>query len=50
MARLTPTLVDIYCGSFPIPSAAIMLDIDDTRDRVHGDQQLSLSNAHYDTR
>ena len=27
-----------------------MLDIDDTLDRVHGNQQLSLFNAHYDER
>src|SRR5260370_23202219 len=30
--------------------AAITLDIDDTLDRVHGHQQLSLFNAHYDER
>jgi hypothetical protein len=28
----------------------IVLDIDDTEDRVHGQQQLSLFNAHYDSR
>ncbi len=28
----------------------IVLDIDDTEDRVHGGQQLSLFNAHYDGR
>ena len=27
-----------------------MLDIDDTEDRVHGQQQLALFNAHYDGR
>ncbi len=27
-----------------------MLDIDDTADTVHGHQQLSLFNAHYDER
>ena len=35
---------------FPAPPAAITLDIDDTCDPVHGRQQLSLFNAHYDTR
>ena len=30
--------------------ASIMLDIDDTFDAVHGQQQLSLFNAHYDER
>jgi hypothetical protein len=28
----------------------IVLDIDDTEDRVHGQQQLSLFHAHYDSR
>jgi hypothetical protein len=28
----------------------IVLDIDDTEDEVHGSQQLSLFNAHYDSR
>ena len=28
----------------------IVLDIDDTEDRVHGGQQLALFNAHYDSR
>ena len=43
-------LVDNSCRSFPAPPAAITLDVDDTCDRVHGHQQLSLSNARYDTR
>ena len=34
----------------PAPPATITLDIDDTCDPVHGHQQLSLFNAHYDTR
>ena len=50
VARMTAALVDIFCRSFPAPPAAIMLDIDDTCDAVHGRQQLSLFNAHYDTR
>ena len=50
VARMTAALVDIFCRSFPIPPAAITLDIDDTCDAVHGHQQLSLFNAHYDTR
>jgi len=28
----------------------IVLDIDDTEDRVHGGQQLALFNAYYDSR
>ena len=50
VARLTAALVDIFCRAFPIPPAAITLDIDDTCDVVHGHQQLSLFNAHYDRR
>ena len=50
VARMMAALVDIFCRSFPITPAAIMLDIDDTCDPVHGQQQLSLFNAHYDTR
>ena len=50
VARMTAALVDLFCRSFPIPPAAITLDIDDTCDPVHGHQQLSLFNAHYDTR
>ena len=50
VARMTAALVDIFCRSFPAPPAAITLDIDDTCDPVHGQQQLSLFHAHYDTR
>ena len=48
--RLTAALVDIFCRSFASPPPAITRDIDDTCDRVHGHQQLSLFHAHYDTR
>ena len=47
---MTAALVDLFCRSFSAPPAAITLDIDDTCDPVHGRQQLSLFNAHYDTR
>src|SRR6185436_17565835 len=32
------------------PPASVTLDIDDTLDVVHGHQQLSMFNAHYDER
>jgi len=48
--RLTYAMVDTYCASYPRPPAAVTLDIDDTVDVVHGHQQLSLFNAHYDER
>ena len=46
--RMTYAMVDIYCASYPRPPAAVTLDIDDTVDVVHGHQQLSLFNGHYD--
>ena len=50
LGRMAAALVDIFCRSFPIPPAAITLDVDDTCDAVHEHQQLSLFNAHHDTR
>jgi hypothetical protein len=50
IARMMAAMVDLFCASYPRPPAAIVLDIDDTLDRVHGRQQLSLFNAHYDER
>ena len=46
--RLTYLLVNLYCESFPAPPKAVVLDIDDTPDIVHGRQQMSLFNAHHD--
>ena len=48
--RLMAVLVDVWCASYATPPAAVTLDIDDTLDVVHGHQQLSLFNAHYDER
>ena len=48
--RLTYTLVDAWMDSYVRAPASVMLDIDDTCDVVHGHQQLSLFNAHYDER
>ena len=50
IARMMAAMVDLFCASWARPPQAIMLDIDDTLDRVHGHQQLSLFNAHYDER
>ena len=50
IARMMGAMVDLFCASYRRPPAAIVLDIDDTLDRVHGRQQLSLFNAHYDER
>src|SRR5690349_13898026 len=44
------TMVGLYCRSYDKPPASVTLDIDDTLDVVHGQQQLSMFNAHYDER
>ena len=43
-------MVELFCDSFEQVPRRILLDIDDTEDRVHGGQQLALFNAHYDSR
>ena len=48
--RLSNVLVDLWLQSYQTPPASVTLDIDDTVDVVHGHQQLSLFNAHYDER
>ena len=50
LIRLSYAMVDLWCASYRHPPKAITLDIDDTADTVHGHQQLSLFNAHYDER
>src|ERR1700731_4873306 len=50
IARLMAALVDGLCESYRRAPSSITLDIDDTCDTVHGHQQLSLFNAHYDER
>ena len=50
IARMMAAMVDQFCDSYSRAPASIMLDIDDTFDAVHGNQQLSLFNAHYDER
>ena len=41
-------LIDQYCASFQQVPKRIILDVDDTFDRVHGSQQLRLFNAYHD--
>src|SRR5207248_2176487 len=50
LIRLMGVMVDLYCASYTTSPAAVTFDIDDTVDVVHGHQQLSLFNAHYDER
>jgi Transposase DDE domain group 1 len=48
LARIGIGGIDLYCRSFKKPPRHIVLDIDDTDDPVHGQQELALFNAHYD--
>jgi DDE family transposase len=48
LLRLGRALVEQYCASFRRVPKRIVLDVDDTFDRVHGSQQLRLFNAYYD--
>jgi Transposase DDE domain group 1 len=50
LKRMMAAMVDLFCASFAQVPRRIVLDIDDTEDRVHGQQQLSLFHAHYDSR
>src|SRR6476646_11671682 len=50
LKRMMAAMVDLFCDSFDQVPRRILLDIDDTENRVHGGQQLSLFNAHYDSR
>jgi hypothetical protein len=43
-------MIELFCDSFDHVPRRIVLDIDDTEDRVHGGQQLALFHAHYDSR
>jgi hypothetical protein len=48
--RLSYALVDIWLKSYKKPPEAVILDIDDTVDVVHGHQKLAVWNAHYNER
>ena len=50
LKRMMAAMVELFCDSFDQVPRRILLDIDDTEDRVHGGQQLALWNAHYDSR
>ena len=50
LKRMMAAMVELFCDSFADVPRRIVLDIDDTEDRVHGRQQLSLFHAHYDSR
>jgi len=50
LGRMMLAMVDQFCSSYRRAPKSIILDVDDTFDAVHGNQQLSLFNAHYDER
>jgi hypothetical protein len=49
LKRMMAAMIDLFCDSFETVPRRIVLDIDDTEDRVHGGQQLALFNAYYDS-
>ncbi|MGC2396527.1 MAG: IS1380 family transposase, partial [Rhodomicrobium sp.] len=46
LARMTIGMIDMFCASFPHVPGRIVLDIDDTDDLAHGQQELILFNTH----
>ena len=44
--RIACAFVDAFIASYKKPPRAIILDSDDTQDRVYGTQQLSLFNGY----
>jgi Transposase DDE domain group 1 len=50
LKRMMAAMIELFCDSFAEVPRRIVLDIDDTEDRVHGGQQLALFHAYYDER
>ncbi|MER9083102.1 transposase [Mesorhizobium sp. M0895] len=50
LIRLGDVLVNLWLSSYAAPPESVTLDVAGTLDVVHGHQQLSLFNAHYDGR
>jgi Transposase DDE domain group 1 len=48
LLRTGRAMVALYCASFRQVPKRIVLDVDDTFDPVHGEQQLRLFNAYHD--
>jgi hypothetical protein len=48
LKRMMAAMFELFCDSFEEVPRRIVLDIDDTEDRVHGHQELALFHAHYD--
>jgi hypothetical protein len=50
LKRMMAAMVELFCDSFEEVPRRIVLDIDDTEDRVHGQQELALFHAHHGER
>jgi hypothetical protein len=48
LARMGFAMIDLFCGSFARVPERITLDIDETADAAHGQQELAFFNAYYD--
>jgi hypothetical protein len=48
LARMGLAMIDLFCASFARVPDHITLDIDDTSDAAHGQQELAFFNAYYD--
>jgi Transposase DDE domain group 1 len=46
--RMAQAMLDLYCDSFPSVPNHLTLDLDESFDRVHGEQELRKFNAYYD--
>lgn len=47
--RIAQAFVDTFISSYKKPPKGIILDLDDTADQTHGNQQLSFFNAFHDS-
>ena len=45
--RIAQVFVDVFIDSYNKPPKGIILDLDDTEDKTHGNQQLSFFNAYH---
>src|SRR6202162_1671388 len=50
LKRMMAAMVELVCDSFEQVPRRIVLDIDDTEDRVHGGQPIALFTAYSDSR
>ena len=48
LARMGLLMIDLFCASFARVPDHITLDIDETSDAAHGQQELAFFNAYYD--